>query len=124
MKFIKPICSSLRFDFIYGVSVYLEWLVIHSITASIGPAVTTVIITKAAQNPTGRKQWAAQHCALSKSYYIVEWYLCEVVRHNLTVFNYKMLDLLRLRLYTVRVVVSGMAYLRSVVKRIWARATS
>ena len=48
-----------------------------------------------------------QHCALSKSYYIVEWYLGEVLRHNLAVFNYKMLDLLRLRLYTVRVVVSG-----------------
>jgi hypothetical protein len=48
-----------------------------------------------------------QHGALTKSYYIVEWYLCEVLRHNLAVFNYKSLDLLRLRLYTICVVVSG-----------------
>jgi hypothetical protein len=55
MEFIEAILASLFFDFVYGVGVDFKWLVIHFVTASIGPAVATVIITEAAQNPTGRK---------------------------------------------------------------------
>ena len=92
-------------------SIYMFWSYYVSIPISLLWAfkvtVTTIIITKSTQNPTGGKQWAMQHCALTKSYYVVEWYLCEVLCHDLTVFNYKSLDLLRLRLYTVCVVVSG-----------------
>jgi hypothetical protein len=55
MEFIKSIFSGLPFDFVYGVGVDFKWLVIHFVTASIGPTVRTVIIAKATQNPTGGK---------------------------------------------------------------------
>jgi hypothetical protein len=52
MKLIESILASLPFDFVYGIGIDFKWLVIHFVTASIGPAVTTIIITKTSQYPT------------------------------------------------------------------------
>jgi hypothetical protein len=47
MELVEAILSSLSFDLIYGVGVYLKWLVIQFVAASIWPTIGAIVITEA-----------------------------------------------------------------------------
>jgi hypothetical protein len=55
MELAKPIGPCLALDLVYSRFIYFEWLVIDPVTAGIGPAIATIIITKSTQDPTGGK---------------------------------------------------------------------
>jgi hypothetical protein len=76
---VETILSGLPFDLVDGAQAHISGTMVFGVAAGIRPTIAAPVITKSSQQPTHSEQVTVQHCTLSHTHNIIEWYFGEVV---------------------------------------------